>query len=829
MLTPDLLDRFTTHLKEALQKALAFAVSTGRDLVEPGDLIVGLLHEKGSIGAEILVKNGARLDKAEQAFRGTPSKGANVAAPDLSEGVKRTLEKCVLTAHLYEHRYVGTEHLVHALIEGNLPDVTAYLEHCGASLPLLRDHVVQVLKSTSRFQELGSEEGGEEAPPAEGPRPLESPMQTQNRPQPMRTPRVGALETFTRDLTTAEVAATLDPVVGRDRELARIIEILCRRTKNNPILLGEPGVGKTAIVEGLAKKLAAGDVPDVLRGKRLLTLDLALIVAGTMYRGEFESRLKQIMEEAKNDPNVILFIDEIHNIVGAGSTSGSLDAANILKPALARGQVRCVGATTWAEYKKHIEPDAALERRFQPISVEEPTAEATLAMLHGIKEQYGTYHKVSYADDALDAAVRLAERYLTDRFFPDKAVDLLDEAAAGVNARITLGERGERLASLDVAIEAAEEGKSSAVGAGDLAEAESAAQRIEKLEKERTSLRQRIERDRARSLPVIGAAEVERVISNATGIPIETVRMSDRERLSRLAAVLGKRVYGQEAAIRDVAEVVTRSRLGFGDPHRPKAALLLVGPSGTGKTELARTLASELFGREDALIKLDMTEFSEGHSVSKLVGAPAGYVGYREATKLTDAVRKRPHCVLLFDEFEKAHADVQNLLLQVLEDGKMADGTGRPVSLTHAYVILTSNVGSDKLGMKPLGFGDAGGDLESMVKNELSQRFRPELLNRLDRVVVFKPLERDHMRRIIERELKETLARVETAQRVACKAGDDVIEYLLSRPLPAEEGARAARRLLEREVTALISKLLASKPQKRTLSLTATAKGLSIR
>jgi ATP-dependent Clp protease ATP-binding subunit ClpC len=822
MLSPDLLDRFTTHLKEALQKALSFAVMSGRDLVSPGDLIVGLLHEKGSIGAEILFKNGIALSKAEQAFRGTPAQSNHLMTPDLSAPVKRIIEKCVLTAHLYEHKYVGTEHLLAAVLEGSYPEITSFLEQSGVNRTLMREQIIQVLKSTSRFPEIanGEEpiEEPTELPPDAGPRTS----------QPQRAARVSALDAFTHELTKPETAEALDPVIGRERELERIIQILCRRNKNNPILLGEPGVGKTAIIEGLAKRLATGDVPDILHGKRLLSLDLALTVAGTMYRGEFEGRLKQIMEEAKNDPNVILFIDEIHNIVGAGSTTGSLDAANILKPALARGEIHCVGATTWAEYKKHIEPDAALERRFQPVNVEEPTPEATLEMLQGIAEFYANHHKVTYAPDVLPAAVRLAERYLTDRFFPDKAIDLIDEAGASVVSRKTSHDRMERLTSLRLAMQAAEEEKADAVSNGQLEEAEIASQELNKLEKSYADLKNSYERQRAKDMPTVTLTDVAQVVARMTGAPLSTVLASERERLSVLRTNLKKNIMGQDAAVFDVADAVSRSRLGLGDPRRPKAAMLFVGPSGTGKTETARTLARELFGREDALIKLDMSEFSEGHTVSKLVGSPAGYVGYRESTKLTDAIRKRPHCVVLFDEFEKAHPDVQNILLQILEDGQMSDGTGRHISFRHAYVIITSNVGSERIGMKALGFGDAGSDFDIQVKEELKQRFRPEFLNRLDRVVVFKPLEREPMKQILRRELDEILSRVETAQRVACHAGDDVLDWLLKQPLPQEEGARAVRRLIEREITTLISKLLTEKPLKKKLSFKVTGAGLKV-
>jgi ATP-dependent Clp protease ATP-binding subunit ClpC len=820
MIDPDFLGRFTTHLKEALQKALAFAVQSGRDLVEPGDLIVGLLYEKGSIGAEALMKAGVTLEAAETTFRGTPDatpKGGT-ATPDLSPAVKRVLERCILMAHLHDHKYVGTEHLVGGILAADLPDVRAFLEARGVAVEQLKEQIGNVLTSTSRFPDLSLN-----ALPADEPSDSMTAHASGTKPVPQRARSASALETFSRELTNAKTVTLLDPVVGRDQELTRVIEILCRRTKNNPILLGEPGVGKTAIVEGLAQRLAAGDIPDALHGKRLLSVDLALTVAGTMYRGEFEARLKQLVDEVRADPNVILFIDEIHNIVGAGSTSGSLDAANILKPALARGEIRCIGATTWNEYKKFIEPDAALERRFQTVSVEQPSTDATRSMLEGVRSRYASYHGVTYDDAALDAAVNLAERYLTDRMFPDKAIDLLDESAASVIAKRRNQEAMERLRTLEAAQMGAAAAKDDALEKQEMESAAKHRQAEARFEEEYRALKAFLARERASSSLRVTAEDVAAVVARMANLPLATVLATERERMAALDVRLADRIIGQPTAVTTVADAVRKARLGLSEGKRPKVSLLFAGPSGTGKTELARTLAKELFGREDALLRVDMSEFAEGHSASKLLGSPAGYVGYRESNRFTDIIRKRPHTVVCFDEIEKAHPEVQNLLLQLLEEGQLTDGTGRPVSFRHAYIVLTSNVGADAITKKTLGFEDAGrvhgSAFEQLVRGELAERFRAELLNRLDRIVVFQPLLTEHLREIVRRELEHALARAQDAQRIACTAGDDVLHWLLKQPLPEQEGARAARRLVEREITDLLGRLLSTKPGKKKVTI----------
>lgn len=838
MLGNEFLSRFTGHLREALQHALAFAIASGRDAVDPGDLLVGLLQQQGSIAAELLNKSNIDAKKAEQAFRGFPKPHdpGSPIAPDLSPAVRRILEKCVLMAHVHEHRYVGTEHLLLSLLETSLPDVHAFLESNGLNLDLAKEQLAHILRNTSRFPDLlAREEAGTLPPRNEGveqapyspPAPASHGNQAQQG-RVTREKRPRAVEIFARELTAPETVANLDPVIGRDAETDRVIEILCRRTKNNPILLGEPGVGKTAIVEGLAQRLAAGDVPDVLQGKRVYAIDLALMVAGTMYRGEFEARLKQLVEEVRLDPTAILFIDEIHNLVGAGSTSGSLDAANILKPALARGEIRCIGATTWNEFKKHLEPDAALERRFQPVDVPEPTAVLAGQMLQGLKTRYEEHHGVRYAPDALEAAIRLSERYLTDRFFPDKAIDVLDEAAAYVNARRRSRESVERLRALEIALDALRESKEAAVEDGSLPDASKALEDEERLVAEKQRIEKSMAETRKQDRPIVSVDHVARIVARLARVPYESVIKAEREQLRGLEENLANKIFGQSHVVREVAETVRKSRLGLSDPKRPRASFLFVGPSGTGKTELAKALAHELFGREDALVKLDMSEFAEGHSVSKLLGSPAGYVGFREGNRLADTIRKHPHAVLLFDEFEKAHPDVQHLLLQALEDGKITDGTGRHIPFRHAYIVLTSNVGAEYLNRSSLGFGDSADGFESLVRVQLKERFRPELLNRLDRIVVFKPLEAETLRNIVRRELDLILTRVKESQDVALSAGDDVLDWLMKRDFASDEGARAARRIVEREVMSLLSEMLIEHPNKKKGTLKVTKNAIKV-
>lgn len=817
MLDHDLLSRFTTHLKEALQKALAFSISQGRSVIEPGDLLVGLTQETGCIASEFLTRAGVSPEEAAAFFSGTPdreTRGGSIA-PDLAKPSRHILEQAVVAARNFEHRYVGTEHLLFALVSHPDELMEQFFEQHKLARDTVREQVLGLLKSTAKFPEVSHNHEEEETPSEE-----ETPAQPDGK-RPAKTARK-ALDTFARHLTDPATAEKLDPVIGRDAEMERVIEILCRRTKNNPVLLGEPGVGKTALVEGLATRLAKGQVPDVLQGKRLYAIDLALMVAGTMYRGEFEGRLKQLVEEVKNDPHVILFIDEIHTIVGAGSTSGSLDAANILKPALSRGEIRCIGATTWAEYKKHLEPDAALERRFQPVEVPEPTREVTLKMLEGLKPRYEAHHGVTYEAQTLPLAVALAERYLTDRFFPDKAIDILDEAGAHVASRLHSDAIVKRLQAADTALNAARRKKEEALEKNVLKEAAKAAKDEARALKTKATIETELQNVRAKAKLTVKKEDIFAVVSRLSRVPQATLSSAEEERLKDVETRLGEKVLGQQNAVRAVADVVRRARLGLSDPRRPKGSWLFVGPSGTGKTELARQLAIELFGKEDALVRFDMSEFSEGHSVSKLLGSPAGYVGFREQNRLSDTIRKRPHAVILLDEFEKAHPDVQHLLLQMLEDGVLQDSSGKSVSFRHAYIILTSNAGSDLLKQKSLGFGDgssASGRADALVHEHLRERFRPELLNRLDRIVIFQPLGQDILRKILDRELRVVFDRLKAERSVTYKIGQTVLDWLLKRAWKPEEGARAARRAIEQEIESLIVAAVLKQPNKKKLTL----------
>lgn len=834
MIDHDFLNRFTTHLKETLQKALGFTLRQQRFLVEPGDLLVGLLHEKGCIGSELLLRARISPDQAEAFFAGTPDHhhAGEPVAPDLSNAVKQLLEQAVMAAHQHEHRYIGTEHLLFAFTEKPSAELKQFFQEQHLSLDLLREQVKQILQSTAKFPDLSQKAGESEG---EGEEDTEGEPATAGSPErlrPAKEKRPSALDVFARHLTHPETVTKLDPVVGRDAEIERVIEILCRRTKNNPILLGEPGVGKTAIAEGLAQRLATGDVPDTLQGKRLYAIDLALMVAGTMYRGEFEARLKQLVEEVRSDPRLILFIDEIHTIVGAGSTSGSLDAANILKPALARGEIRCIGATTWAEFKKHIEPDAALERRYQPVDVSEPTAAATLTMLQGLKPRYETHHGVKFETETLPMAVQLAERYLTDRFFPDKAIDILDEAAAHVTAQYRSTDLSKKLRAVDKSLHDIQQRRTKALDANDLKAAAAVVKEEERFTQERKALENALLKRRQNAKLTVTTDDIASVVARLSRVPVETILATEQTQLLKLEDRFNAVLFGQTNATQAVADVIRRSRLGFHDQRRPKGSWLFVGPSGTGKTELARQIALELFGKEEALIKFDMSEFAEGHSVSKLLGSPAGYVGYREQSRLADTIRKRPHAVILFDEFEKAHPDVQHLLLQILEDGRVQDSTGKQVSFRQAFVVLTSNAGSDLLNRHAIGFDggqNASTRTEALVHEHLRERFRPELLNRLDRIVVFHPLEKAARREIVARELQELLGRLKTQRHIQSTVEKPVIDWLLARPWKQEEGARALRRLIEQELQQPLITALLTNPKKKRVKISVAKEALQVR
>jgi len=598
-------------------------------------------------------------------------------------------------------------------------------------------------------------------------------------------------------------------VVGREKEIEQTVEVLSRRTKNNPVLIGEPGVGKTAIVEGIAQRIVDGDVPDTLRGKRLVQLDLAGMVAGTRYRGDFEERLKKVIDEIRgHGDELIIFIDELHTVVGAGAAEGAMSASNMLKPALARGELHIIGATTIDEYRKDVEKDAALERRFQPILVPEPTVDDTIEILRGLRDRYEAHHQVRFTDEALVAAAELSDRYITDRFLPDKAIDLVDQAGARVRLRTRTPARDRR--ELEQQLERLRREKEEAVAAEDYARASTLRDQIAEL-----SQRAEISPGGQKTVPEVTPADIAEVVSRATGIPVAQLTEEEKERLLRLEEHLHRRVIGQDEAVVAVAEAVRRSRAGLGDPNRPIGSFLFLGPTGVGKTELARALAEALFGSEDRMIRIDMSEFQERHTVSRLVGAPPGYVGYEEAGQLTEAVRRTPYAVLLLDEIEKAHQDVFNILLQLLDDGRLTDGQGRTVDFKNTVVIMTSNLGSDVIGRRALGFGASGAapdtpddqQLRDRIMTRLRESFRPEFLNRIDEIIIFRHLDEPQLRQITRALLEETTRRLH-AQNITVYFTTEAIDWLARRGFQPEFGARPLRRTIQREVDNRLSGML---------------------
>ncbi len=828
---PELLEKFTSHLKSVLVRAYNLAHEIGAESIGIDHLLWSLLTERGSIGAEILGKAHLSPDRLRERIAAhaaaLPAGGERAVPPQLNEETKRAIEKAVFTANQNEHKYVGTEHLLSGMLAVDGGFLVELLTAQNVDIDALKQQLAVVLTSTSKFPEIA--EGVETAPvrPHRGDEP--KPDAPNRGKKGSKTP---ALDFFTVDLTGADVQKRIDPVIGREPEIARVIEILSRRTKNNPLLLGEPGVGKTAIVEGLARRVVAGEVPDALRRKKILALDLALVVAGTMYRGEFEGRLKQIIDEVKAHPDVILFLDEIHTITGAGSASGSLDAANILKPALARGEIRCIGATTFQEYKKNIESDAALDRRFQSLEIKEPSAAETREILAGVKQYYEKFHNVKIQDAACADAVALAERYLPERHFPDKALDLIDEAGAAVKIRASVQPHVQEARALEAAIDQASRRKQDAVAGERYVEALEWKERENRLRAKLGDARESQSRHGRAPVGTVRSADVAAVVGRITGIPAQELTREDADRLLTLEDDLRRHVFGQDHVLSGVADAIRRARAGLAFPGRPLASFLFMGPSGVGKTELAKAIATTVFHDPKALVRLDMSEFGESFTVAKLLGAPAGYVGYRDANKLTDAVKRRPYCVVLFDEVEKAHPDVLNLLLQILDDGQVTDASGKTVSFRQTVIVLTSNVGLERYLKGPFGFGDAAarGQIDEQdLRREALTHFRPELINRIDRVLVFQPLAAAHLELIVAEEVRALAARLEE-RRVALHATPEAIRHLTALVDAPEKGARAVRAVVQEQVEAPAARLLlgAGERRIRNLILEKRADGLAL-
>jgi ATP-dependent Clp protease ATP-binding subunit ClpC len=748
------LEHFSHHLKNAIARGISFAGSVGSATVTPVHLLYALCEEEGSLSAGVLRSSGMNA-KALLAFvsiASAPEKKSNAPLPELNPAARRALEKAMFAAYERSESHVGTEHLLFGILMEEYKDTDAAIRAAGADPDKLFHALTDLMENADADESMADlrdriEEFQKLNHTAEHPA-------HEHAQKPERHPT--ALDVFTVDLTDKRVESAVDPVIGREKEIERIIRILCRRTKNNPVLVGEPGVGKTAIVEGLAKKIAHHDVPAALKGKKILSLDLPLLVAGTMYRGEFEARLKQLVEEISRRDDCILFIDEIHTIIGAGANQGAMDAANILKPALARGELRCIGATTVDEYQKHIAEDPALERRFQEIRVEEPTPEETVQILHGVKKYYETFHDVAIDDDAVAAAVDLSVRYIHDNFLPDKAIDLLDEAGAA------------------------------------LALTRPAPRRAPAAGKTKQSKRA------TPSAPLLHVTPdaIARVLAGKLPMPPEWLLMNQWEHLDRVEHELREHIVGQDDALAGLMRALRQAHLGIGAANKPFSSLLFAGPTGVGKTALAKALAHSLYRDEKALIKLDMTEFSEGHSVSKLMGSPAGYIGYKERNHFLDELKKRPYAILLFDEFDKAHPDVQKILFQILDEGTLRTAQGKQISFRHTIVILTANVGEELYASPGIGFGrgDAGA-VQSAITAKIKDQFGAALVGRIGETLLFRPLTTEHLSAIAAKAFHAAAVRLYDAHHITLVPDDLAIAAMLSRADKPSDGARNVERL----------------------------------
>lgn len=804
-------DRFTDRARKVLGYAKSEAERLNHDYIGTEHILLGLIKEGSGVAANVLENLSIDLEKVRVEVEKLVEAGTNTLTsgqPPYTPRAKRVLELALEEARSLDHNYVGTEHILLGLIRENEGMAAQVLHNLSISIDDVRSEVMDLLGSEPEDTSLA-----DKSQPRIG--------QKQPSENAGKTP---SLDSFGRDLTALAREGKLDPVIGRSKEIERVLQILVRRTKNNPVLLGEAGVGKTAIVEGLAQQIISGDVPDLLVNRRVVILDLALMVAGTKYRGQFEERIKAVTNEVKRAKNVILFLDELHTLVGAGGAEGAIDASNVLKPPLSRGELQCVGATTLDEYRKYVEKDSALARRFQTVMVNPPTKTETLQILKGLKDRYETHHHAQYTEKALEEAVNLSDRYITDRFFPDKAIDIIDEAGSRVKLKSfsrppDLKEKENEIAIYDAK-------KEQAVGEQDFEKAAEFRDKSESLRKEIIKLQKKWREESKLKVNIIDENVIQEVVSSVTGIPLTKVGDQESNKLLEMEKYLKDRVVGQLEPVQVVSKCIRRTRAGLKDPKRPVGSFLFVGPTGVGKTLLAKALAQFMFDTEEALIQVDMSEYMEKHSVSRLIGAPPGYVGFEEGGQLTEKIRRRPYSVILLDEIEKAHQDIYNLLLQIMEEGKLTDSYGRIVDFRNTVIILTSNIGIEVLkNSGNLGFTKNQpknmADIKSKLMVEVEREFRPEFLNRLDDIVFFKSLDKEDIAQIIHKELKGVLNRL-AVNKLELEFDDDAINFLVDKGYNSEYGARPLKRAIEKQVDDVLSEGILSGKYKGPCKLKGT-------